>query len=67
MIPATAPTLVKRLDALKRLGVCRQTLRNWEVKGWLPRIEFGKRVRYREEDVRRIEENGIPPKGDGAL
>ena len=37
-----------------RLGCCESTLWRWEKEGYLAPVRFGKRCRYRAEDVERV-------------
>lgn len=39
----------------QRLGVTRATLWRWDKMGYLTGTKFGKKVRYKESDVARIE------------
>lgn len=54
---------MKTGDVAKQLGVHPQTLRKWEAKGVITpiRTPFGQR-RYREEDIRKLQQNFDPRK-----
>jgi DNA-binding transcriptional MerR regulator len=53
-------------EAVKRLGVCAETLRNYERRGLIKvrRDWSGRRV-FTDEDLREIEERIFPEKKDG--
>lgn len=42
-------------QVMSRLSVTRPTLWKWNKEGYLRGVKFGKRVRYRESDVLRVE------------
>lgn len=51
------PTILRRGEAAKRLGVHPNTLANWIQRGWLQGVEMpGGETRFREEDVEALRE-----------
>ena len=54
--PST-PTILRRAEAAKRLGVHPNTLASWIKRGWLTGVTMPSgEVRFREEDVEALRE-----------
>ena len=50
------PTWLNPDQVCKRIGINRVTLWRWDKEGYLRGVKFGKRIRYKESDVLRVEE-----------
>jgi hypothetical protein len=55
------PALVGVPAAAERLGISHWTLRKHLSLGNVARVQLGKRVFVRTEEIERIEKNGLPP------
>lgn len=59
-LPVNAPTtpteegvgFINDAELLRRIPVCKATLKNWRTRGWLPYIKAGARILYHWPTVR---------------
>lgn len=52
-------------QVMSRLDVTRPTLWRWDKEGYLRAFKFGNRVRYKDDDVKRVEYAEKGGKSDG--
>lgn len=53
----TAPKVLRRGEAAKRLGVHPNTLAGWIKRGWLTGVQMpGGEIRFREEEIEELRE-----------
>jgi len=57
-------TLLKAAEAARALGVSPFTIRAWTFQKLLPHVKLGRAVRYRPEDIEKIQRKGLKRYGD---
>lgn len=57
-------TLLKTADVAQLLSVSPLTIRAWVFQGLLPCVRLGRAVRYRREDIEKIQRKGLKRNGD---
>jgi hypothetical protein len=55
----TEETWIDKQEILMRLHISNRTLQNWRSKGILPFARIGKKIYYKESDIRKLLETHI--------
>lgn len=64
-MPTTSP-LISDQEARELLRCSRKTLYRWRSAGLVPFVTMGRLIRYRVEDIQRIQKTGLPPENRAA-
>lgn len=56
--------LLKTEEVAELLRVSPLTIRAWRFQGLLPCVRLGRAVRYRHEDIEKIQRKGLKRNGD---
>ncbi len=56
--------LLKTEDVARLLGVSPLTVRAWVFQRLIPCVRLGRAVRYRPEDIEKIQKKGLKRNGD---